>query len=153
MPALQVNLTLFPHWNTILIHIIFVDVHLKACYTEDYTPSLYYESGRFNVCSNAWAVKLLIKENREVSYRSLCYQLLCKQRLSSNLLVKFALIAGPYHNIDINIKVNVFEFKDSELETPEYHVPLVHISDCNRLISSKAINLRLIIGAKDSKKS
>ena len=105
------------------------------------------------MCSNAWAVKLLIKENREVSYRSLSYQLVCKQRLSNNLLVKFAMIAGPFHNVEINIKVNVFEFKDSELETPEYHLPLVHICDCNRLISSKMISLRLIIGAKDGKKS
>ena len=88
-----------------------------------------------------------------MSYRSLNYQLVCKQRLSSNLLVKFAVITGPFHNIDMNIKVNVFEFKDSELETPEYHLPLAHISDCNRLISSKVISVRLIIGTKDSKKT
>ena len=105
------------------------------------------------MCSTIWVVKLLIKENREISYRSLNYQLICKQRLSNNLLVKFALIAGPHNNTDVNIKVNVFEFKDSELETPEYHLPLAHISDCNRLISSKVINLRLVIGTRDGKKS
>lgn len=132
---------------------MFVDVHFKACYTEDYTPSLYYESSRFNVCSTMWVLRLVIKENREVSYRSMNYQLVCKQRLSSNLLVKFALVAGPHNNIDVHIRVNVFEFKDSDLETPEYHLPLVHISDCNRLISCKATNLRLIIATKDSKKS
>lgn len=131
---------------------MFLDVHFKACYTEDYSPSLYYESGRFNVCSSVWALRLSVKENKEISYRSMNYQLVCKQRLSNNLLAKFALIAGPLTNIDINIKVNVFEFKDSELETPEYHLPLVHISDCNRMLS-KAISLRLIIGAKDGKKS
>ena len=130
---------------------MFVDVHFKGCYTEDYNPSLYYESSRFNVCSTIWVLRLLIKENREVSYRSMNYQLVCKQRLSGNLLVKFALVAGPHNNTDVHIKVNVFEFKDSDLATPEYHLPLIHISDCNRLISCKAINLRLIIATKDSK--
>ena len=106
------------------------------------------------MCSNVWVLKLLIKENREVSYRTLNYQLVCRQRLSNNnQLVKFALIAGPHNNTEVNIKVNVFEFKDSELETPEYHLPLVHISDCNRLISSKVINLRLIIATKDGNKT
>jgi len=133
--------------------IVFVDVHLKACYTEGYSPKLYYESGRFNVCSSIWILKLIIKENREMSYRSLNYQLVCKQRLSNNLLAKFALIAGPLTNIDINIKVNVCEFKEMELESPEYHLPLVYISDCNRLLSSKVISLRLLIGAKHDKKS
>ena len=130
-----------------------VDVHFKASYTDDYTPSLFYESCRVNVCSNTWILKLLIKENKEISYRSLNYQLICKQRLAGNLLVKFALIAGPHNHNDINIKVNVFEFKESEPETPEYHLPLVHMSDCNRLVSSKTINLRLIIGTKDGKKT
>ena len=131
----------------------FVDINFRACYTEEYTPSLYYKSSQFSACSTIWMVKLLIKENREISCRSLNYQLICKSS-NNNMLVKFALIAGPLsNNIDINIKVNMFEFKNAELETPEYHLPLVHIADCNRLIASKVISLRLIIGAKDVKKS
>lgn len=123
--------------------IVLVDVHLNACYKEEYNPRLYYESDRFR---RVWALKLIVKENREMSYRSLNYQLVCKQQLANNVLVKFALIAAPLTNIDMNINVNVHEFKDTELESPEYHLPLVHISDCNRLLSSKVITLRLIIG-------
>lgn len=127
-------------------------MHFKAGYTEEYSPKLYYESNKFNACSTFWILRLLIKEDKEISYRSLNYQLICKQRLSNNLLVKFALVSGPLNNnLDINIKVNMFEFKDAELESPEYHLPLVHVADCNRLIAFKVISLRLIIGTKECK--
>ena len=49
---------------TIEYYYLYIDVHLKAYYTDDYSPSLCYESSRFNEFSNVWA--LTDQEQRSV---------------------------------------------------------------------------------------
>lgn len=77
--------------------------------------------------------------------RSLSYQLLLKAKPQNPIVIKFFLQRGPNGDADLRPAVEEFQFSGDRLETPNYELPLTNQLDCNRLLSLKAINLRLVL--------
>ena len=75
--------------------------------------------------------------------RRLAYQLTARNKC--NMELKYFVLKGPFGDMDISPELQRFEFMDDKRESVYHPVTLKPASDCNKLLSSKSINLRLIM--------
>ncbi len=129
--------------NYLIIFFHFSDIQLSPCRSDDFIPKLYYESNRFSAFDQTWTVKASVQGNEKSLDRRLAYQLISRNKC--NLEVKYFLIKGPFGELDIIPELQRFEFMDDKKETGRHPVLLKQASDCNRLLSTKTISLRIIM--------
>ena len=121
----------------------YTDVQLSASRTDDFIPKLFYESNRFCAFDQTWMLKAKVQGDEKTIERKFSYQLTCKNKC--NLEMKYVAVKGPFGDMEMIPELQRFEFADDKRESVYHPVMLKRSSDCNRLLSSKTINLRLIL--------
>eukprot|EP00794_Sanderia_malayensis_P018674 gene18674-20559_t len=119
------------------------DIQLSPCRSDDFLPKLYYESNRFNAFDQSWMIKASVHGNEKSLDRNLTYQVI--SRTKCNMELKYYLVKGPYGELDIIPDLQRFEFTDDKRETARHPVVLKQSSDCDRLLSTKTINVRMFM--------
>lgn len=130
--------------------VTFNDIQLRPYRTDEYVTKLFFEAGRFTAFNYQWIVKARVNVDSSRNplhccNRSLSYQLLLKTKPSSAVVIRFFILRGPHGDADVRPVVQEFEFSGDKLESPHYELPLANPLECNRLLSLKIINLRLIL--------
>lgn len=131
--------------------VFFNDLQFKPYKTDDITPKLYFETPRFSAFSYQWVLKARINDNQKnpnlTINRYLSYQLILKSKLNqSSMDIKFLIIKGPFsENVTIEPHIQQFEFTSTKFETDYIKLGLESFTDCNKLLASKVINIRLFM--------
>ena len=137
----------------------FPDIELKASYING-----VYKSSSFVINDISWMLKLEVVEGHgdegATIGRSLFYQLQPKLNSFSEhnqISARFVAISGPINEANADIHHHLFKVmnrsdsdssSDSDCdppESPEYKLYLASTEECNKLLSSRTIRLRLII--------
>jgi len=119
------------------------DIQLLASRTDDFIPKLYYESNRFSAFDQTWMLKAKVQGDERSIDRKFSYQLICKNKC--NMEMKYFAVKGPFGDMEVTPELQRYEFMDDKRESDYHPVTLNRSSDCNRLLSAKNINLRLIM--------
>jgi len=129
--------------------IAFNDVQLKSYRTDEFIHKLYYETSRFYAFSHQWVIKARLngdqKDPTQSSERSISYQLTLKSKTTSPLTLYFLMLHGPFGEMQVLPKIYHFEFTETTCESPLVAFPLRDSAECNKVLSGKAINCRLIM--------
>ncbi|GAB1603313.1 cysteine and histidine-rich protein 1-like [Argonauta hians] len=129
--------------------ITFNDLQLRPYRTDDFITKLFYETTRFSSFQHQWVLKARVdhdqKDPTHSNKRTLSYQLVLKSRTSSPLKVLFMALKGPYGDLSVNPSVSEFEFTNDTTESEYHTLPTVDIIECNKLLASKTINIRLVL--------
>lgn len=133
-----------------LIATLFVsDPQLKPYRTDDFVTKLYYESARFAALGSQWAIKATISEDVKdptvVSDRSIDYQLILKSRSTAPLDIHYLVLKGPNSNYKIKPTIYRHEFTSDSTEAPSRRLLVEDSIECNRILSHRAINLRVLM--------
>lgn len=128
--------------------ITFNDLQLKPFRTDDFITRLYYETSRFTAFNQQWVIRARINsENRNPAKsvnRSLTYQLVAKNKLTSPMNMHFLALSGPFGGVQIKSKIYSHEFTTESTETDYLELPIDSV-ECNKLLASKTINFRLVM--------
>lgn len=80
----------------------------------------------------------------EASYnRSLSYQLSFKGKGTFEL--KYFMVPGPFGDAKIEPEVQRFEFREDNKDSEYHPLSLCGVGECNRLLASRTINVRLLM--------
>lgn len=127
----------------------FNDLQLRPYRTDDFITKLYYETSRFNALGQQWVLKARVNDDeRNPSHmleRHLTFQLILKSRITAPVHVQFMVLSGPFCSTKMKPKIYKVEFNNDNTESPHSPLPIVDSTECNKLLSAKTINLRLII--------
>lgn len=121
----------------------YTDIQLTASRTDDFIPKLYYESSRFCAFDQTWILKAKIQGDEKSIDRRFSYQLTCKNKC--NVEMKYVAVKGPFGDIEVTPELQRFEFSDEKRESMYHPVMLTRAADCNRMLSLKTLNIRLIM--------
>ncbi|KAJ1530493.1 hypothetical protein ONE63_005391 [Megalurothrips usitatus] len=129
--------------------VIFNDLQMKPYRTDEFMHKLFYETSRFSAFNHQWVVKARINNSQRdpalSSEREMTYQLILKTKTTCTLSMSFLAIHGPFGDMKVLPKVDKFDFTENENESPYVRLALQDTAECNRLLSCKAINFRLIM--------
>jgi len=131
--------------------ITFNDLQLKPYRTDEFVHRLFYETSRFSAFNNQWVVKARInnscKDPTQSSVRDMTYQLILKTKSTQPLSIYYIILKGPFGDMKINPRIYKFDFNDAVNvnEAPYMPLPIPDTAECNRLLSAKTINFRLIM--------
>ncbi|XP_071957575.1 zinc finger TRAF-type-containing protein 1-B-like [Antedon mediterranea] len=130
--------------------ITYHDLQMKPYRTDDFITRLYYETGRFSALGQQWVIKARINDDQRnptmMWERKISYQLVLKSKISSNSIdVHFVVLKGPFGNAKIKPLIYRFDFNSDKSECPYNYLPLPDSNECNKLLSSKTINFRVIM--------
>lgn len=129
--------------------ITFNDLQLKPYRTEEFVHKLYYETSRFSAFGHQWVVKAFVNKNQrdptQSSQRDITYQLILKSKSVCALGVQWVVVRGPYGEARFGAAVRAHSFAEDATDSPQLPLPLADKDDTNRLLSNKAIHLRLIM--------
>lgn len=129
--------------------VTFNDLQLKPYRTDDFITKLFYETSRFSALNHSWVIKAKIchdqKDPAHSSSRSLMYQLVLKSKLQQPFSIHFIALKGPYGEMKVNPVIYRHDFTAESLESKYVDLPIIDSVECNKLLASKTINLRLII--------
>ena len=129
-----------------IIIVSFSDIKLTA----GYVNTTVYES-LFSINSISWKLKLEVVEDYNdeggAVGRSLFYQLQLTNTSTkyTQVAARFVAISGPINEGNADIHNHLFKWTDTYRESPDYELYLANAEECNKLLSSRTINLRLII--------
>ncbi|XP_071494392.1 zinc finger TRAF-type-containing protein 1-A-like [Diadema antillarum] len=127
----------------------FNDLQLRPYRTDDFITKLYYETSRFTAFNQQWVVKARVNDDeRNPSHtleRHIAFQLVLKSRITSNLSMQFMMLNGPFSDAKVEPRVYRFEFTPEKTESPYNKIPLIDSAECNKILASKTINIRLIM--------
>jgi len=130
---------------------VFTDLQLRPYRTDDFITKLFYETSRFSAFNLQWVLKAFIvadgckSPNLSVS-RSLEYQLVLKSKPpSGNITVHYVLLKGPYGDMKVKPAIHQAEFSTDSMEGPQQPLPLIDSIECNKQLSAKTINMRIIL--------
>jgi hypothetical protein len=127
----------------------FHDLQLRPYRTDDFIPKLFYESNKFNALAFQWTVKGRVNDSQEnplhTMRRSISYQLVCKSKPTSILPLMYTVLRGPFGDAQLLPTIYEFDFGPEVLESSYRELPLPDSVDCNRLLSAKTINMRLVL--------
>ncbi|XP_076824461.1 zinc finger TRAF-type-containing protein 1-A-like isoform X1 [Clavelina lepadiformis] len=130
-------------------HISYTEVQLRPYRTDDFVTKLFYESNRFHLLGQTWAVKAFVTaveqhpSNPTLSAeRGLTYQLLLKSKISEPLEIDILLLRAPYDDVIIEAKPCYTRFTSDITEST---LEPLKTRDVNRLLGSKVINIRLFM--------
>ena len=126
---------------------VFPDLQLKPYRTDDFITKLYYETSRFSAFNHQWVIKARINNDKPTQSvaRSMSYQLVLKGKITNPIQLKFIALKGPYGDMKVNPAIYMFEFSPENVETEYFDLPIVSSLECNKLLASKTINVRLIM--------
>ena len=118
--------------------------------TDDYITKLFFETSRFTAFTWQWTVKARVNVDNSRNpvhccNRSLSYQLVLKTKPQNAIMIRFLMLRGPHGDAEICPAVQEFEFNGENQESPFFELPLANPLECNRLLSLKIINVRLIL--------
>lgn len=127
--------------------VTFNDLQLKPYRTDDFITRLYYETSRFSAFNHQWVIKARINNDKPTQSvtRSMSYQLVLKGKVTNPIQLKFIALKGPYGDMKVNPAIYMFEFSPENVETEYFDLPIVSSLECNKLLASKTINLRVIM--------
>ncbi|XP_069112020.1 zinc finger TRAF-type-containing protein 1-B-like [Argopecten irradians] len=129
--------------------ITFNDLQLKPYRTDDFITKLFYETSRFSAFNHQWVIKARINNDQKnpalTTDRSMSYQLVLKGKASQPINVSFIALKGPYGEMLMNPVVYSQEFSNENPETEYNNLPIHNSMECNKLLASKTINMRLIM--------
>ncbi|XP_036336550.1 cysteine and histidine-rich protein 1 homolog isoform X2 [Rhagoletis pomonella] len=129
--------------------IIFNDLQMKPYRTDEYVHKLFYETARFTAFNQQWVVKARINNSQrdphQSNERTITYQLILKTKTSTPMSIHFFALKGPFSDMKVATQIYKHEFTDQSSESDYYILPLPDSSECNRLLSNKGINFRLLM--------
>ncbi|XP_011184298.1 zinc finger TRAF-type-containing protein 1 homolog [Zeugodacus cucurbitae] len=129
--------------------IIFNDLQMKPYRTDEYVHKLFYETARFTAFNQQWVVKARINNSQrdphQSNERTITYQLILKTKTSTPMSIHFFALKGPFSDMKVSTQIYKHEFTDQSSESDYYILPLPDSSECNRLLSNKGINFRLLM--------
>jgi len=85
------------------------------------------------------------KDPAHSSQRALQYQLVLKSKATQAVNLHFVVLKGPYGDMKVNPAIYKHEFTAESLETPYHDLPIIDSIECNKLLASKTINMRLLM--------
>ena len=124
---------------------------MKPYRTDDFITKLFYETSRFSALNHNWVIKAKICHDTNAndpthsSSRSLMYQLVLKSKLQQPFSVHFVALKGPYGDMKVNPVIYRHDFTAESSESSYVDLPIIDSVECNKLLASKTINMRLII--------
>ncbi|KAK3086385.1 hypothetical protein FSP39_017668 [Pinctada imbricata] len=127
--------------------VTFNDLQLKPYRTDDFITRLFYESSRFSAFNHQWVIKARVNNDKPTLSikRTMSFQLVLKGKISNTVQLKFMALKGPYGEMKVNPVVYSHEFSSDNTETDYNDLPIVDSTECNKLLASKTINLRVIM--------
>ncbi|XP_039964451.1 cysteine and histidine-rich protein 1 homolog [Bactrocera neohumeralis] len=129
--------------------IIFNDLQMKPYRTDEYVHKLFYETARFTAFNQQWVVKARINNSQrdphQSNERTITYQLILKTKTTTPMSIHFFALKGPFSDMKVSTQIYKHEFTDQSSESDYYILPLPDSSECNRLLSNKGINFRLLM--------
>ncbi|XP_037933997.1 cysteine and histidine-rich protein 1 homolog isoform X2 [Teleopsis dalmanni] len=129
--------------------IIFNDLQMKPYRTDEYVHKLFYETARFSAFNHQWVVKARINNSQrdphQSNERTVTYQLILKTKTTTPLSIHFFALRGPFSDMKVATQIYRHDFTDQCTESDYYVLPLPDSSECNRLLSNKGINFRLLM--------
>ena len=129
--------------------VIFSDLQLKPYRTDDFITKLFYETSRFSAFNLQWVIRAKVihesKDPAHSSERSLAYQLVLKSKVNQPMTVHYVVLKGPYGDTKVHPAIYKHEFTSESQETPHQDLPVIDSIECNKLLASKTINLRLLV--------
>ncbi|KAH3855172.1 zinc finger TRAF-type-containing protein 1-like [Dreissena polymorpha] len=129
--------------------VTFNDLQLKPYRTDDFITKLFYETGRFSAFNNQWVIRAKVthdqKDPAHSSQRALTYQLVLKSKITAPIVIHFVILKGPFGDMKVNPAIYKHEFTADILETPHHDLPIIDSIECNKLLASKTINLRVLM--------
>lgn len=126
------------------------DLQLRPYRTDDFITKLFYETSRFSAFNLQWVLKAHIatglkKPNLSVD-RSLEYQLVLKTKPpGTGISVRYLVLRGPYGDMKVRPAIYQAEFTENNMDGPMQLLPLIDSIECNKQLSAKTINLRIIL--------
>ncbi|XP_018789976.1 PREDICTED: cysteine and histidine-rich protein 1 homolog [Bactrocera latifrons] len=129
--------------------IIFNDLQMKPYRTDEYVHKLFYETARFTAFNQQWVVKARINNSQrdphQSNERTITYQLILKTKTTTPMSIHFFALKGPFSDMKVSTQIYKHEFTEQSSESDYYILPLPDSSECNRLLSNKGINFRLLM--------
>lgn len=129
--------------------IAFNDLQLKPYRTDDFITKLFYETSRFSAFNNQWVIRAKVvhdqKDPAHSSQRSLTYQLVLKSKINQPLNLHYMVLKGPYGEMKVKPAIYKHEFTSESQETSHQDLPVIDSVECNKLLASKTINMRLLM--------
>ncbi|KAL5021687.1 hypothetical protein ScPMuIL_000842 [Solemya velum] len=129
--------------------VTFNDLQLKPYRSDDFIAKLFYESSRFSAFNQQWVIKARVNNHERnpthTTKRILSFQLVLKNRASNPISVHYLALKGPYGDMKVNPAIHRFEFSNDKTETEYHELPTIDSVECNKMIASKTINLRLLM--------
>ncbi|XP_030385557.1 cysteine and histidine-rich protein 1 homolog [Scaptodrosophila lebanonensis] len=134
--------------------IIFNDLQMKPYRTDEYVHKLFYETARFSAFNQQWVVKARINNSQrdphQSNERTITYQLILKTKTSTPMSIHFFALKGPFSDMKVSTQIYKHDFTETSTESDYYLLPLPDSSancssECNRLLSNKGINFRLLM--------
>ncbi|XP_011295496.1 zinc finger TRAF-type-containing protein 1 homolog [Musca domestica] len=129
--------------------IIFNDLQMKPYRTDEYVHKLFYETARFSAFNHQWVVKARINNSQrdphQSNERNITYQLILKSKTSTPMSIHFFALKGPFSDMKVGTQIYKHDFTEQSTESDYYLLPLPDSNECNRLLSNKGINFRLLM--------
>ncbi|XP_065359451.1 zinc finger TRAF-type-containing protein 1 homolog [Calliphora vicina] len=129
--------------------IIFNDLQMKPYRTDEYVHKLFYETARFSAFNHQWVVKARINNSQRDPHqsndRTITYQLILKTKTSTPMSIHFFALKGPFSDMKVGTQIYKHDFTEQSTESDYYTLPLPDSNECNRLLSNKGINFRLLM--------
>lgn len=126
-----------------------VDPQLKPYRTDDFVTKLFYESARFAALGCQWVLKASVSEEVKdptmVSERNIDFTLILKSRVSNPVDIHYLVLRGPHSNYKIKPTIYRHEFSADTSEAPSRRLMVEDAIECNRILSHKVINLRVLM--------
>ncbi|XP_075162618.1 zinc finger TRAF-type-containing protein 1 homolog [Haematobia irritans] len=129
--------------------IIFNDLQMKPYRTDEYVHKLFYETARFSAFNHQWVVKARINNSQrdphQSNERNITYQLILKTKTTTPMSIHFFALKGPFSDMKVGTQICKHDFTEQSTESEYYVLPLPDSNECNRLLSNKGINFRLLM--------
>lgn len=130
--------------------ITFNDLQLKPYRTDEFIHKLFYETSRFSALGYQWVIKSRLNDNAKDPHltcnRYMTYQLIVKTKPSTPFVVHFLMLKGPFGDMRVDPHINQHEFTESSMESSYYALPLPDSAECNKILASRTIDFRLMLG-------
>lgn len=85
------------------------------------------------------------KDPAHSSQRSLTYQLVLKSKITQPLTLHYMVLKGPYGEMKVKPAIYKHEFSTESQETSHQDLPVIDSVECNKLLASKTINMRVLM--------
>lgn len=125
------------------------DPQLKPYRSDDFVTKLFYESARFSAFGCQWAIKATVSDDVKdpslVSERHINYSLILKSRTNTPIDIHYLVLRGPHSNYKIKPAIYRHEFTSDTSDAPSRQLMVEDSIECNRILSQRVINLRVLM--------